>query len=145
MCIHDCSYTKKVFMSISQLKCWMPLCSPALDIWRGKQSVTLCLLSTAALTDTGERPSLFARHSLPLYPPTHLLPSDCACAPLSDTHEPKLTWVFIIWRHLTGTIIFSSAWEYQGMLTESFSRAPTYMDVHAHTTECSPHLTPDSR
>lgn len=33
----------------------------------GKQSVTLCLLSTAALADTGERPSLLAHtHTTPV-------------------------------------------------------------------------------
>lgn len=119
----------KAFVCISQLKWWITLCSPALAIWKcvcvggGGQSVTLCLLSTAALADTGERPSLLPRSelTLPRSPLTHLLLSDRTCTPLQHSsalvnpHWHRCSFPST-WLRLRTAIKFSSIWEYQGML-----------------------------
>lgn len=139
----------KAFVCVSQWKWWMPLCSPALAIWRGKQSVTLCLLSTAALTDTGERPSLLAQRS-PRYPDsllTHLLPSDCTCAPLQHTswHEHTLTTLWHPEHEAAAPQNSSQIFIHMRISGDAFSVTSLHAHTHTHThpsPHCIWHLTP---
>lgn len=147
---HTCAYkvtvnpTMKAFVCIRQLKWWMPLCSHALAIWRAKQSDTLCVLSTAALTDTGERPSLLAQSSHypdPLWhtsSPQTSDPSDRTCAPLRHTsalmnpHRHQFASQSM-WLRLRTAIRFSSISEYQGMFTPSLSCMHTRTHTQPHS------------
>lgn len=101
----------------------------------GKQSVTLCLLSTAARTDTGERPSLLAAPT-PADTPPPLRLYVCSTPTHMCSHEAGLTRGFIpiMWPHsqtdLCGNIKCSSMW-----CTLTHSRTHTEkLSLHWHLT-----------
>lgn len=112
-----------------------------------KQSVTLCLLSTAALTDTGERPSLLARSS-------HYPDSCWDTSSPQTVHELHSNTHLHSWSHANAS--FHS--RVRDCALEQQSHFHQYGDiegcllrcslVHPHKrahTKPSLHLTPDSR
>lgn len=137
----------------AEIEWWMPLCSPALAIWLRKQSVTLCLLSTAALTDTVERPSLLTQRSHYPDPRWHTFSLHigwvCMCSgpSRSYTHEVAHVWVFfffflsecVIMPRRGNHIYINISIQRDGFLY------PFFTATHLHTTKPTLHLTPDSR